>query len=97
MERIAVVFDGSFQGIYRTIPVDYPGPNGTNYRLFLKVESVTDGDGNALKYESHREGAYRKLKITFPALRTRRRPSSLLTQSRTRRASSTITTSSTGT
>ena len=66
MERIAVVFDGSYQGIYRTIPVDYPGPNGTNYRLFLKVESVTDGDGNALKYESHRNGAYRKRKIFIP-------------------------------
>ena len=52
MERIAVVFDGSYHGIYRTIPVDYPGPNGTNYRLFLKVESVTDGDGKSLKYES---------------------------------------------
>ncbi len=30
-------------GIHRTIPVEYPGPDGTNYELFLAVTSVTDG------------------------------------------------------
>jgi uncharacterized membrane protein len=66
IERITVEFNGQFNGIYRTIPVEYPGPRGTNYSLFLKVASVTDGEGSSLKYESQREGPYRKLKIFIP-------------------------------
>ena len=41
-ERITLVFEGEWHGIHRTIPIEYPGPNGTNYELFLKVTSVTD-------------------------------------------------------
>ena len=66
IERISLVFVGEFHGIYRSIPVDYPGPQGTNYRLFLDITSVTDDQGRALKYESKREGPYRKLKIYVP-------------------------------
>ncbi len=66
VERITLVFSGAYNGIYRTIPVEYPGPNGTNYTLFLHVDSVTDEQGQSLKYESHRDGAYRKLKIYVP-------------------------------
>ncbi|HVP52879.1 MAG TPA: DUF2207 domain-containing protein, partial [Terriglobales bacterium] len=29
-ERITAVFTGSYQGIYRTIPIEYPGPHGAN-------------------------------------------------------------------
>src|SRR3954465_13423457 len=65
-ERITVLFEGRYNGIYRTIPVEYPGPRGTNYTLFLEIVSVTDDRGNALKYESKRDGAYRKLKIYVP-------------------------------
>src|ERR1019366_9142491 len=65
-EKIAVVFVGTWHGIHRTIPVEYPGPNGTNYTLFLKVQSVTDESGNKLKYDSSRSGAYRDLKINIP-------------------------------
>lgn len=65
-ERIAVKFDGPYHGIYRTIPVDYPGPDGSNYHLYLKVQSVTDGAGERLNYESNREGAFQKLKIYIP-------------------------------
>ena len=66
IERITLVFSGAYNGIYRTIPVEYPGPNGTNYTLFLHIDSVTDEQGQSLKYESHRDGAYRKLKIYVP-------------------------------
>lgn len=66
IERISFVFSGSYNGIYRTIPVEYPGPGGTNYHLFLKIESVTDEAGQPLKYESSRQGAYRKLKVYIP-------------------------------
>lgn len=66
IERITFEFSGSYQGVYRTIPVEYPGPNGTNYTLFLKVIAVTDEAGQSLKYESKRDGPNRKLKIYVP-------------------------------
>jgi uncharacterized membrane protein YgcG len=65
-EKITVVFVGEWHGIHRTIPVEYPGPNGSNYTLFLKVVGVTDENGNKLKYDSSKSGAYRDLKIYIP-------------------------------
>ncbi|PSH03963.1 MAG: hypothetical protein CXZ00_09095 [Acidobacteria bacterium] len=54
-EEIHPSFSGTYNGITRDIPVEYPGPNGTDYKLFLKVESVTDENGNKIKFEqSHR-------------------------------------------
>jgi uncharacterized membrane protein YgcG len=67
MERITAVFTGSYQGIYRTIPIEYPGPRGANYTLFVNVIGVKDVDtGSALRYELHRQGAYRQIKIYVP-------------------------------
>ena len=57
---------GEWHGIHRTIPVEYPGAQGTNYTLFLNVLSVTDENGNKLKYDSSKSGAYRDLKIYIP-------------------------------
>ena len=54
---------GPWHGIIRDIPVEYTGPRGLNYSLFLKVKSVTDEDGVKLKYETSRERQYLKLKI----------------------------------
>jgi uncharacterized membrane protein YgcG len=65
-ERISLVFIGQWHGIHRTIPIEYPGPQGTNYTLFLDVVSVTDGAGQKLKYESKSSGGYRDLKIYIP-------------------------------
>ena len=65
-ERIAVTFVGEWHGIHRTIPIEYPGPNGTNYELFLKVLSVTDDSGNRLKYDSSTANGARDLKIYIP-------------------------------
>lgn len=65
-EKISLVFVGHWNGIHRTIPVDYPGPRGANYTLYLDVKSVTDEDGSKLKYESKRSGAFRDLKIYIP-------------------------------
>ena len=61
-----MVFNGAWHGIHRTIPVEYPGPHGTNYTLFLDVLNVTDEDGNKLKYDSSKSGADRDLKIYIP-------------------------------
>ena len=41
-ERLDVVFEGEYHGIYRDIPIEYPGPHGANYTLFLHVTGVTD-------------------------------------------------------
>lgn len=65
-EKITLVFVGEWHGIHRTIPVEYPGAQGTNYTLFLDVMSVTDENGTKLKYDSSKSGAYRDLKIYIP-------------------------------
>jgi uncharacterized membrane protein len=65
-EKITLAFVGEWHGIHRTIPIEYPGPQGTNYTLFVKVQSVTDENGNKLKYDSSKSGAYRDLKIYIP-------------------------------
>jgi hypothetical protein len=65
-ERITLVFEGEWHGIHRTIPIEYPGPNGTNYELFLKVTSVTDGSAGKLKYDSSTKDSSRDLKIYIP-------------------------------
>src|ERR1019366_2725785 len=65
-ERLDVVFEGEFHGIYRDIPIEYPGPHGSNYTLFLKVTSVLDGSGHPLKYDSSTQSGNRHLKIYIP-------------------------------
>ncbi len=65
-ERINLVFIGQWHGIHRTIPIHYPGPQGTNYTLFLDVIGVTDAAGQKLKYDSKTSGGYRDLKIYIP-------------------------------
>ena len=57
---------GPWHGIYRKIPVEYSGPNGMNYTLFLDVNRISDENGHSLRYESSRERQYRKLKIFIP-------------------------------
>ena len=62
-EIIEAHFTGFWNGIYRTIPVEYDTPQHLNYSLLLEPLSVTDDDGHALKYEQKREGRYLKFKI----------------------------------
>lgn len=68
-ERIEVAFRGSWNGIFRDIPVEYRTPQGFSYGLFLDDVAVRDGDGRPLEYESSREGRYRRLKIRVPGAR----------------------------
>ncbi len=66
-EKIQVHFlGGPWHGLYRQIPVEYVNPQGLNYSLFLSIKSVTDGEGNKLKFDASRERHYRKLKIYVP-------------------------------
>jgi uncharacterized membrane protein len=62
-ERLVVDFEGAYRGIYRDIPIEYPGPHGSNYSLFLTVTGVTDGQGQNLKYDSSVWNGNRHLKI----------------------------------
>jgi hypothetical protein len=65
-EKLTLVFIGQWNGIHRTIPLEYPGPRGTNYTLFFDVSGVTDGEGQKLKYESSTSKGFRDLKIYIP-------------------------------
>ncbi|MDE3168960.1 MAG: DUF2207 domain-containing protein, partial [Acidobacteriota bacterium] len=66
-EMIDVQFiGGPWHGIYRTIPVEYTAPTGLNYTLFLEPLSVTDDNGQPLKYETSRQGRYLRFKIYVP-------------------------------
>ena len=57
---------GPWQGIYRDIPVEYVGPKGMNYSLFLDLKGITDENGNPLRYETSRERQNRRIKIYSP-------------------------------
>ncbi|HEV2617350.1 MAG TPA: DUF2207 domain-containing protein [Candidatus Acidoferrales bacterium] len=65
-ETLEVQFQGSWNGIYRTIPVEYRDSLGLNYTLFIDPQSVTDEDGHPLKYEVGRQGQYKRFKIYVP-------------------------------
>ncbi|MCH7563073.1 MAG: DUF2207 domain-containing protein [Gemmatimonadetes bacterium] len=66
LESIRFRFSGSWNGVYRLIPVNYSTPQGFNYKLFLDVESITDESGRRLEYKDTRERHYRKLKVWVP-------------------------------
>jgi uncharacterized membrane protein len=59
-------FTGSWNGIFRTIPIQYRTPQGLNYTLHLDVDSATDDAGRPLKYETSRQGHNRQIKIWVP-------------------------------
>ncbi|HWN19672.1 MAG TPA: DUF2207 domain-containing protein [Gemmatimonadales bacterium] len=65
-ESITAGFTGSWNGIFRTVPVEYRTPQGFNWTLRLDLLGVTDGDGRPLEVESSRERHYIKYKIRVP-------------------------------
>src|SRR5437588_5968230 len=65
-EHLTCTFVGDYHGIFRLIPIQYPGPSHTNFTLYLKVLKVTDENGSPLKYEISTENEYRKIKIYIP-------------------------------
>ena len=65
-ETITARFVGSWNGLYRTIPVDYHTPQGFNWQLGLSLESARDDAGHNLRTATSREGAYVKYKIWIP-------------------------------
>jgi hypothetical protein len=66
-ENITMQFvGGPWHGINHFIPVEYSGPRGLNYTLFLDVKDITDETGAKLRYETSRERHYLNLKILIP-------------------------------
>ncbi|HEY7682487.1 MAG TPA: DUF2207 domain-containing protein [Gemmatimonadales bacterium] len=66
-ESITADFTGSWNGIYRTVPVEYHTPQGFNWTLRLDLLGASTGpEGRALRVESSRERHYIKYKIWVP-------------------------------
>nr|WP_232470443.1 DUF2207 domain-containing protein [Methylococcus sp. BF19-07] len=65
-ETIRSRFEGRWNGIYRSIPVEYHTPQGFNHHLFLDLLGATDPQGLSLKVEDASERHYRKFKIWIP-------------------------------
>ena len=66
-ESITARFTGSWNGIYRTIPVEYHTPQGFNWTLRLDFLGATAGpEARPLRVESGRERHYIKYKIWIP-------------------------------
>ena len=65
-ETIRTRFEGSWNGLYRFIPVQYVTPQGFSYKLRLDLESITDELMRPLRYETTSERHYRKFTIWIP-------------------------------
>ncbi len=65
-ETITVQFSGKWNGVYRTVPVQYHTPQGFSWTLRLEDVSATDGQGTPLKVEQQRERHYMKYKLWVP-------------------------------
>ena len=68
-ESIRFRFTGSWNGVYRDIPVVYETPGGFNLNLLLTVTGITGEGGEALEYEESREGIHKRIKIWIPEAR----------------------------
>lgn len=68
-ERIRVRFDGTYNGIYRDIPIQYRTRLNLNYTLLLDDISVVDDTGKDLEFEESRNRHYRRIKVWIPDAR----------------------------
>jgi len=68
-ERIRVRFDGTYNGIYRDIPIEYRTRLNLNYTLLLDDISVVDDTGRDLEFEESRNRHYRRVKVWIPDAR----------------------------
>src|SRR2546426_275039 len=65
-ETITARFVGSYNGLYRTIPVEYRTAQGLNWTLGVSLQSAQDDAGQDLRTETSRQGHYIKYKIWIP-------------------------------
>src|SRR6266540_1172692 len=65
-ETITARFVGSYNGLYRTIPIKYRNAQGLNWTLGVSLQSARDDGGRNLRTETTRQGAYLKYKVGIP-------------------------------
>jgi uncharacterized membrane protein YgcG len=66
-ETITAKFVGSYNGLFRTIPIEYRTSQGLNWTLGLSLREARDlATGRALRAETSRERHYAKYKIWIP-------------------------------
>jgi hypothetical protein len=66
-ETITARFVGSWNGLYRTIPVKYRTAQGLNWTLGIALQGIEDAaSGRRLRTETSREGHYIKYKVWIP-------------------------------
>ena len=65
-ESITARFVGSYNGLFRTIPIKYRNAQGLNWTLGVSLQSARDDAGHSLRTETTREGANLKYKIWIP-------------------------------
>lgn len=65
-ETLRARFTGKWNGLFRTIPIEYRTPQGLNFSLRLDVTAVSDDAGTALRYELSRERHLRTITIWVP-------------------------------
>ena len=65
-ETIRAKFTGSWNGIYRKVPVEYRTPQGFKWTITLDLISATDSEGQSLRTESEREAHFIKYKMWIP-------------------------------
>src|SRR5213592_3767856 len=65
-ETITARFVGSYNGLYRTIPIKYRNAQGLNWTLGVSLQSARDDGGRNLRIETTRQGAYLKYKVWIP-------------------------------
>ncbi len=65
-ETIRPRFEGAWNGLERTIPVEYRTPQGFNYSIRLTPISASDETGSPLRYERGRDRHYQTFRIWVP-------------------------------
>ena len=65
-ESITARFVGSWNGLYRTIPIKYRTSQGLNWTLGVSLQSARDDAGRSLRTETSRQGASIKYKVWIP-------------------------------
>ena len=66
LEAIRAKFTGSWNGIYRKVPVEYRTDQGFKWTVRLELVSATDGEGQPLRTETSREGHFVQYKMWIP-------------------------------
>jgi len=66
LESIRAKFTGSWNGIYRKVPVEYRTAQGFKWTVRVELVSATDAEGQALRTETSREGHFVQYKMWIP-------------------------------